>query len=114
MTIDYANGGIFYISSTITDAISNPFSLYILNLNTASDTYRSFTITLMLEINSNPVYANTLYLSSGSTVGTIAYTPVYLNGTVSVNSSSTTIIQALTIVYNSGIWRIFSAVSNYF
>ena len=68
----------------------------------------------MLEINSNPVYANTLYLSPTSANGTTAYTPVYLNGTVSVNSSATTIIQSFTIVYNNGIWRIFSSVSNYF
>ena len=114
MTIDYSNGGTFYINSTYTNSLSNPFTLSILNLNTATDTFRSFSVTLLMEIDSNPVYANTLYLSSNSTAGTTTYTPLYPDGSVSVNSSATTIIQSFTIVYSSGLWRIFSSVTNYY
>jgi hypothetical protein len=114
MTIDYANGGTFYISSTYTDTLSNPFTLYILNLNTATDTFRSFSVTLLMDINSNPLYADTLYLSSNSTAGTTAYTPVYPDGSVSVNSSATTIIQTFTILYSNGLWRILTSVTNYY
>jgi hypothetical protein len=114
MTIDYRNGGTFYISSAYTNSLSNPFTLYILNLNTATDTFRSFSVTLLMEIDSNPLYADTLYLSSNSTAATSPETPVYPDGSVSVNSSATTIIQTFVIIYSNGLWRVLSSVSNYY
>ena len=114
MTIDYNNGAIFYISSTYTNSLYNPFSLSILNLNTATDTFRSFSLTLLMDIDEKPVYANTVYVSPNSTAGTTANTPVYPDGSVSTNAEATTIIQSFTIVYNSGLWRIFSSVTNYY
>ena len=112
--VDYALGGIFYINSSYTDTLTSPFNLYIVNLNTSGDTYRSFTVTLMMDININPTYVNQLFLSSNSTPGLIAYTPGYLNGTVSVNGAATTVIQSFTIVYTNGVWRVFTSVNSYF
>ena len=114
IVVDYALGGIFYISPIYTDAVTNPFILYILNLNIDNDSYRSFTVTLMMDININPTYANQLFLSSNSTPGLVAYTPSYLNGTVSVNGSATTVVQSFTIVYTNGVWRVFTSVNSYF
>ena len=115
MTIDYTNGAIYYIGSTYTtNYLESPFSLSILNLNTAADTFRSFSLTLLMDIGNTRVYADTVYVSSNSTAGTTANTPVYPDGSVSVNSEATTIIQSFTIVYNSGLWRIFSSVTNYY
>jgi hypothetical protein len=114
ITIDYTNGAIYYIGTTYTNSLSNPFSLSILNLNTATDTFRSFSLTLLMDIGDIRPYADTLYLSSNSTAGTTANTPVYPDGSVSVNSEATTIIQSFTIIYSSGLWRIFSSVTNYY
>jgi len=68
----------------------------------------------MMDININPTYANQLFLSSNSTPGLVAYTPSYLNGTVSVNGSATTVVQSFTIVYTNGVWRVFTSVNSYF
>jgi hypothetical protein len=114
LIVDYLSGGVFYINSSYTDALSSPFNLYIVNLNTLGDTYRSFTVTLMMEININPTYATQIFVSSNSNAGTVGYTPGYLNGTISVNGAATTVIQSFTIVYTNGVWRIFTSVNSYF
>jgi hypothetical protein len=114
LVLDYAFGGVFYINTTYTDALSSPFNLYIVNLNTANDTFRSFTVTLMMDININPTYVNQVFLSSNSNAGTVAYTPGYLNGTVAVNGAATTVIQSFTIVYTNGVWRVLTTVNSYF
>jgi hypothetical protein len=88
--------------------------LYILNLNTETDTFRSFSITLLMDINENALYADTIYLSSNSTAGTTAYTPQYPDGEVSVDSAATTIIQTIIIIYTSEYWRVLSSVTNYY
>jgi hypothetical protein len=68
----------------------------------------------MMDINTNPTYVNQVFLSSNSTAGTVAYTPGYLNGTVSVNGAATTVVQSFTIVYTNGVWRVLTTVNSYF
>jgi hypothetical protein len=106
-------GSTFYINDeyTFTDA---SFTLYINNLNTQGESYKSFTIKLIMDVIGNSPYPDTIYLSSDSNNGTSAITPLYLGGNVSSSVSSEACIQTFRIVYKSGVWKIFAKVEGYY
>lgn len=121
VTVDYRLGSIFYISSSNVNSIgfntnTNNFSLNIQNLNTNNDTYRTFVVSLIMDISNvtvySSVYCNNIRINSTNNK------LYYLNGENSVAGStqSTSIFQQFIIIFTDNPtipWRTFTNISYY-
>lgn len=89
------------------------FQLVLNNVNPNSETYRSFTFTLIINTSSYKAYANTFKIGASS------YTLQASGGlsNVSVNASSVMALQSFTIIYTSSAsvpYQVITNVISYF
>ena len=96
-----SNTALVYYSSSAVFDISNalattPFIINIINLSTVVVANTSYSITCMIDLTGT-------YRTYGGTIqvaGT-GYTPVWIGGTPTINSTTNTLIQTITVVYTS-------------
>ena len=92
-TCNYATSAIHLISGTT----GSNFTCALTNVNPSNSTYRTFTITLLIDSSTNKVYANAL------TVNGTSRTLLYNSGSSNIPTltSATYILQTISIVYGS-------------
>ena len=111
LTIDYNSGGLFFIGNAITTAFTSNFSIAINNINPGLDTFRTFVVTLISDVsgNTNKYYGNTIIIDGNT------YVPSFLNGSTSISiNTATSTVQQVSVIYTSGVWRVFTNVSPFY
>ena len=116
VTIDYNLGSIFYVSQANVNVVgfntnTSVFSLNILNVNTGNDTYRTFVVSLIMDI-ANVVVYSSVYCNN-VTINSVNYPLNYPNGAAAIagSTNATTVFQQFVIVYTASAitpWRIFT------
>ena len=91
-TCNYATSAIHLITPT-----SGNFTLALTNVNPNSNTYRTFTVTLLIDATTNKVFANAL--SVNGTSRTLLYNGGAAN--IPTLTSASTIVQTISVVYGA-------------
>jgi len=111
-------GSTFYIDSSNTDIldVNTPggsfFTLYINNLNVEAESFKIFTIKLMMELSAVRYVpcANSIFLNGDNNNSIV---PVYLNG-IPQGYYGQYFIVTITIIYTNGIWKILGRIDPFY
>ncbi len=110
LTYDYTNGSVIFFNG-LTSATN--FELVLTNVNSNNDTYKSFTVSLIIDTGTYQAFANTCKINGTSRT-------IYASGgltNVSIDASSEVVLQQLSIIFsNSGTvpFKVISSVSSIF
>jgi hypothetical protein len=93
-TCDYESGAIFFLPNSSNTSTGN-FTVTVTNVNSYILANKSFTITLIIDSTSKKFYANALnWNGAGQTIK-------FINGFSSINSTTTTILQSISVIYTT-------------
>jgi len=112
LTFDYANGSILYFNGLTT---STNFTLVLNNMNPNSQTNRSFTFSLIIDVGTQKAFANAFRL--GATTYTLIASGGLSNVSVANVTTSGSIIQVFTVIFTSSAtvpYKIFTSVNSYY